>query len=281
MILSDDVKVVVTHKNKEEKYSSVELVAMILGNMKRIAESHLKKKVENVVVSVPAFFNDLQRAAIREAGSKAGLNISSILNEPSAVAIEYSFEKHHGSRPADILVCDLGGGSFDVSLLNIRDSVKVMVDDTCSNSDDDASRILDTLPLTKAKKTLSWLATAAARSSEYNEYVSEIERNRLNDLLANLFRSIIIVVRNIFNDFGIEWEGFDEIIFVGGSSRVPKVRELLHDFFIQTEIKQGGTNSVVFGAAIEAAERMNIELKETMSSKDHQSTGRTQMQMEQ
>lgn len=299
----NEIKVEITERNEVKQFSAVEICAMILGKLKSIAESYLKTTVKNAVITVPAYFNDLQRKAVIKAATMAELNVSRILNEPTAAAIAYGLSNDM-KVAKNILVYDLGGGTFDVSILNVCDNVyevKSTAGDTHLGGEDIDNCVLEKfaidfkqkhkVDISCEKKTLRRLQTECERakkvlsSMKYAtiqidslrngiDFVESISRARFNDMGAELFRSTIAVVEVALKDANLKSEDIDAVVLVGGSTRIPKVRQLLHEFFKGEEISETeyGDKAVVYGAAVQAAiihggastKMKNIEIKDVM-----------------
>lgn len=274
----------VRYKNEDKKFSAEEISAMILTKMKQTAESFLGEPVENAVITVPAYFNDHQRQATKDAGQIAGINVMRIINEPTAACICYGMgEKSKDER--NVLIFDLGGGTFDVSLLTIDDGVfevKATAGDTHLGGEDFDSRLVEHFSkefnkknkkdLTTSDRSLRRLRTACERVkrtlstlSKANieidslfdgiDFNSSITRARFEDLCGDYFRNTIIPVEKVLKDAGISKSQINEIVLVGGSSRIPKIQNILSCFFNNKKLNMSVNpdEAVAYGAAIQAA----------------------------
>jgi molecular chaperone DnaK len=267
-----------------EDYSPSQISAFILQKMKETAESYLGETVTQAVITVPAYFNDAQRQATKDAGKIAGLEVLRIINEPTAAALAYGLEKQDGKT---IVVYDLGGGTFDVSILEIGDGVfevKSTNGDTFLGGEDFDSKIVEFLAadfkkvegidLTKDKLALQRLKEAAekakielssAQTTEVNlpfitadatgpkHLVKAISRSDLEKLVEGLITRTLEPCKKALADAGLKADGIDEVVLVGGMTRMPRVREVVKNFFGQEP--QSGVNPdevVAMGAAIQA-----------------------------
>ncbi|KAH9996434.1 78 KDA glucose-regulated protein-like protein precursor [Xylariaceae sp. FL0662B] len=265
-----------------KKFTPEEISAVILGKMKEVAESYLGKKVTHAVVTVPAYFNDNQRQATKDAGTIAGLNVLRIVNEPTAAAIAYGLDKTGDER--HIIVYDLGGGTFDVSLLSIEDGVFEVLataGDTHLGGEDFDQRIINYLAKAynkknsvditkdlkamsklkreaeKAKRTLSsQMSTRIEIEAFYNgkDFSETLTRAKFEELNIDLFKRTLKPVKQVLDDAKIKKDEVDDIVLVGGSTRIPKVQALLEEFFAGKKASKGinPDEAVAFGAAVQA-----------------------------
>ncbi len=268
--------------DKEEFFTPEQISALILGKMKQIAEDYLGKKVTHAVVTVPAYFNDAQRQATKDAGTIAGLNVLRIVNEPTAAAIAYGLDK--GDEEKQIIVYDLGGGTFDVSLLSIAGGafeVLATAGDTHLGGEDFDYRVTRHLAklfkkkheidisknaraisrlkreVEKAKRTLS---SQMSTRIEIDSFVDGIDfsetltRAKFEELNIDLFKKTLKPVRQVLKDAKVKESEIDDVVLVGGSTRIPKVQELLEDFFKGKKVSKSinPDEAVAYGAAVQA-----------------------------
>jgi heat shock 70kDa protein 1/2/6/8 len=274
----------VKYKHELKTFSPEEISSMVLIKMKEIASSYLGEEVNDAVVTVPAYFNDSQRQATKDAGIIAGLNILRVINEPTAAAIAYGVDKKNAVEQ-NILIYDCGGGTFDVTLLTIDDGIfEVMATagDTHLGGEDFDNRLVHHFlsefkrkykkdPSTnlrsmkrlrtaaeRAKRTLSSSSTASVEIDSFFEgidFFTSITRARFEELCMDLFRSTIDPVDKVLRDSKISKSQVHEVILVGGSTRIPKIQSLLSDFFNNKELNRSinPDEAVAYGAAIQAA----------------------------
>jgi heat shock protein 5 len=271
----------VTIKGEQKQYAPEELSAMVLQKMKEIAETYLGKELKNSVVTVPAYFNDAQRQATKDAGTIAGLNVMRIINEPTAAAIAYGLGKK--GQEQNILVYDLGGGTFDVSILTIDEGVFEVLatnGDTHLGGEDFDQRTMDyfiklvkkkhDVDLTKNARALAKLRREVEKAkralSSVHQVKVEVEglvdgedfsetltRARFEELNNDLFRKTLDPLTQVLKDAGLKKTEVDEIVLVGGSTRIPKVQQLLKDYFNGKEPNRGinPDEAVAYGAAVQ------------------------------
>ena len=274
----------VTYKGEAKKYRPEEISSMVLSKMKEIAESYIGEEVTDAVITVPAYFNDSQRQSTKDAGLIAGLNVLRIINEPTAAAIAYGLDnKEEGEK--NVLIFDLGGGTFDVSLLNIDDGifeVKATAGDTHLGGEDfdnllvqhfiqefkrkhkiditDNKRALRRLRTSceKAKRTLSSgnMANIEIDSlSEGIDFFTTISRAKFESLCMHLFNKCMDPVMKVLKDSGLSKSLINDIVLVGGSTRIPKIQELLCKFFNGKELSKSinPDEAVAYGGSVQAA----------------------------
>jgi heat shock protein 5 len=275
-------RVQIEYKGEKKTYTPEEISAMVLQKMKEIAETFIGKPVKNAVVTVPAYFNDAQRQSTKDAGTIAGLNVVRIINEPTAAAIAYGLNK---AGEKNILVFDLGGGTFDVSLLTIDEGffevvatngdthlggedfdnrmMKFFVDHLKSKKKVDISKDQGALARLRkaseaAKRQLSSQLEARVEVDNLVEgfdFSEKITRAKFEELNADLFKGTLIPVQKVLEDSKLKKSDIDEIVLVGGSTRIPKVQQLIKDFFNGKEPNRGinPDEAVAYGAAVQAA----------------------------
>ncbi|XP_073128283.1 heat shock cognate 70 kDa protein-like [Henckelia pumila] len=282
----DKPMIVLTYKGEEKQFTAEQISSMVLSKMKDIAEAFLCSEVKNVVITVPAYFNDSQRRATRDAGTICGLDVLCIIVEPTAAAIAYGLDKMSSwFTEKNVLIFDLGGGTFDVSLLTMVKSifkVKSTAGDTHLGGEDfddrmvnhfveeikrkhkrdisDNPRALRRLRIAceRAKRILSFMAhTTIGIDSLYDgiDFNSKITRAKFEELNMDLFEECIGHVEKCLNDAKMDKNCIDDVVIVGGSTRIPKVQQLLQDFFNGKELCKSihPDEAVAYGAAVQAA----------------------------
>lgn len=278
--------IVVKYKGEEKQFSAEEISSMVLTKMKETAEAFLGKTVKNAVVTVPAYFNDSQRQATKDAGVIAGLNVIRIINEPTAAAIAYGLDKKVSSfGEKSVLIFDLGGGTFDVSILTIEDGifeVKATAGDTHLGGEDFDNRMVNHFmqefkrkhkkdissnpralrrlrtACERAKRTLSSTAQTTIEIDSLFEgidFYTSITRARFEELNIDLFRKCMEPVEKCMKDAKMDKKSIHDVVLVGGSTRIPKVQQLLQDFFNGKELCKSinPDEAVAYGAAVQAA----------------------------
>ncbi|OQR82241.1 heat shock 70 kDa protein [Achlya hypogyna] len=279
----DKPQITVEFKGESKTFQPEEISSMVLIKMKEVSEAFIGSPVNNAVITVPAYFNDSQRQATKDAGAIAGLNVLRIINEPTAAAIAYGLDKKGGER--NVLIFDLGGGTFDVSLLTIEEGifeVKATAGDTHLGGEDFDNRLVDHFTaefkrkhrkdMTQNQRALRRLRTACERakrtlSSSAQAYIeidslfdgidfnSTITRARFEDMCGDYFRKTMEPVEKVLRDSKLSKSQVHEVVLVGGSTRIPKVQQLLSDFFNGKEPCKSinPDEAVAFGATVQAA----------------------------
>eukprot|EP01041_Mallomonas_annulata_P000283 gene283-509_t len=273
----------VTFKGEVKQFAPEEISSMVLVKMKEIAEAYLGRDVKNAVITVPAYFNDSQRQATKDAGTISGLNIMRIINEPTAAAIAYGLDKKGKERI--VLIFDLGGGTFDVSLLTIEEGifdVKATAGDTHLGGEDFDNRMVEHFiqefkrkyrkDLSENQRALRRLRTACERAKrtlstatqahieidslhDGIDFNTMITRARFEELNIDYFRKCMEPVEKVLSDAKVSKSQVNEIVLVGGSTRIPKVQEMLTNFFNGKELNKSinPDEAVAYGATVQAA----------------------------
>ncbi|MFS7976724.1 putative Heat shock protein 70 family [Helianthus anomalus] len=284
---ADTPKIVVSYRGEEKEFLAEEISSMILGKMKEIADAYLGKDVKNAVITVPAYFNDSQRQATKDAGTIAGLNVLRMINEPTAAAIAYGLDnKLAFVGKINVLIFDLGGGTFDVSLLTIEEGgvfeVKAVSGDTHLGGEDFDNRMVDhcvsefkrkwkkdlsgdqralgrlRFACEKAKRILS-STTQTSIELEYLhdgiDFSMKFTRAKFEELNMGLFSQCIETLDQCLKDANVDKSWVNEIILVGGSTRIPKVQHMLKELFGWKELCKSVNpdEAVAYGAAVLAA----------------------------
>ncbi|XP_078150808.1 heat shock 70 kDa protein 4-like [Carex rostrata] len=285
---NDWPKIKVNYRSEEKLFFTEQIASMVLAKMKKIAEDYLGCTIEKAVITVPAYFNDSQRRSTKEAGAIAGLDVLRIMDEPTAAAIAYGFDtKVHSSNGKNVLIFDLGGGTFDVALLFIghgKFEVKATSGDTHLGGEDFDDRLVDhCTKLFKSKhnkditgdpKALRRLRTACEEAKKklsfalptptmievpclYDgiDFKTRISQGLFEELNIDLFTRCTDLIEECLSDAKIEKTMVDDVVLSGGSTRIPKVRELLQDFFGGKELSKriNPDEAVAYGAAVQAA----------------------------
>jgi L1 cell adhesion molecule like protein len=285
-VISKDTKphIEVTFKGEQKQFAPEEISAMVLVKMRESAEQYLGKNVKKSVVTVPAYFNDAQRQATKDAGTISGMEVIRIINEPTAAAIAYGLNKEDKNEHS-VLIFDLGGGTFDVSILTIDNGVfevKATAGDTHLGGEDFDNRMVEhfctefkqkySKDLHTNTRAIRRLRTACERAKrnlsssakttveidslfEGIDFSSQITRAKFEQLNGDLFRKCMEPVSKVLQDSGLSKGQIDEVVLVGGSTRIPKVQELLKDFFNGKELCKSinPDEAVAYGAAVQAA----------------------------
>eukprot|EP00566_Odontella_aurita_P008458 CAMPEP_0113538534 /NCGR_PEP_ID=MMETSP0015_2-20120614/7417_1 /TAXON_ID=2838 /ORGANISM="Odontella" /LENGTH=655 /DNA_ID=CAMNT_0000438115 /DNA_START=18 /DNA_END=1985 /DNA_ORIENTATION=- /assembly_acc=CAM_ASM_000160 len=273
----------VEYKGETKQFNPEEISSMVLGKMKEVSEAYLGKEVQNAVITVPAYFNDAQRQATKDAGSIAGLNVLRIINEPTSAAIAYGLDKKGAEK--NVLIFDLGGGTFDVSMLTIDEGifeVKATAGDTHLGGEDFDNRLVDYFfqdfrrrhrkDMSKNQRALRRLRTACERAKrtlsnstqahieidslyEGIDYNATITRARFEDICMDYFKKCMDPVEKVLKDSKVSKGSVDEIVLIGGSTRIPKIQSMLSDFFNGKEPCKSinPDEAVAYGAAVQAA----------------------------
>jgi len=273
----------VTHKGELKTFHPEEISAMVLTEMTTIASSYLGEEIKDVVVTVPAYFNDSQRQATKDAAAIAGLNVLRIINEPTAASLAYGLDKNAVNQ--NVLIFDCGGGTFDLSILNIDEGVFEVLStagNTHLGGEDFDNRLVDhfvtefkrkhKLDLRSKAKSLRRLRTACERAKrtlssstsasleldsimDGIDFYTSITRAKFESLCDDLFRSCIQPIDKLLADAKLDKSKINEIVMVGGSTRIPRVQKLLSDYFNGKELNKSVNpdEAVAYGASIQAA----------------------------
>lgn len=280
----DKPMIVVQYKGETKKFLPEQISSMVLEYMKKISEDYLGAKVTKAVITVPAYFNDSQRQATKDAGAIAGLEVLRIINEPTAAAIAYGMDKTDQGEK-NILIFDLGGGTFDVSLLTIESGVfevKATAGDTHLGGEDFDNRLVEFCAAdfmkktgadirndnralrrlrTQCEKAKRILSTSNQTSIEVDslknseDFNLTITKAKFEELNMDYFRKCMEPVEKVLKDSKIPKSAIHEIVLVGGSTRIPKVQELLQEYFNGKKLNKSinPDEAVAYGAAVQAA----------------------------
>lgn len=278
-------KIQVEYKGETKRFAPEEISSMVLIKMRETAEAYLGGTVTDAVITVPAYFNDSQRQATKDAGAIAGLNVLRIINEPTAAALAYGLDKNLKGEK-NILIFDLGGGTFDVSILTIDEGslfeVKSTAGDTHLGGEDFDSRLVNHLAdefkrkyhkdIRSNPRALRRLRTAAERAKrtlsssteasieidalfEGADFYTKVSRARFEELCSDMFRSTLQPVEKALNDAKMEKSTIHDVVMVGGSTRIPKIQKLLQNYFNgkALNLSINPDEAVAYGAAVQAA----------------------------
>lgn len=277
-------RIQVNYKGEEKHFYPEEISAAILSNLKQIAEGYLGEDVTKAVITVPAYFNDSQRQATKDAGAIAGLEVLRIINEPTSAAIAYGLDRVKEAE-RNVLIFDLGGGTFDVSVLTLDDGVfevKATAGDTHLGGEDFDQILMDhcvrefkrkhkqdptsnarsmrrlKTAVEQAKRTLSSSTSASIEIDSFFEgldFQTTLTRAKFENLCSSLFQSVLKPVQQVLQDSKLSKGDIQDVVLVGGSTRIPKVQSLLQDFFNGKELNKSinPDESVAYGAAVQAS----------------------------
>ncbi|KAL1396967.1 hypothetical protein pipiens_010117 [Culex pipiens pipiens] len=278
-------KIQVEFQGETKRFAPEEVSSMVLTKMREVAEVYLGGKVTDGVITVPAYFNDSQRQATKDAGAIAGLNVLRIINEPTAAALAYGLDKNLKGEK-NVLIFDLGGGTFDVSILTIDEGslfeVKSTAGDTHLGGEDFDNRLVNHFAeefkrkhkkdmsgnvralrrlrtaCERAKRTLSSSTEASLEIDALHEgvdFYSKITRARFEELCMDLFRSTLAPVERALGDAKLDKASIHDVVLVGGSIRIPKIQKMLQDFFCgkALNLSINPDEAVAYGAAVQAA----------------------------
>ena len=287
---SDRPQIVVKFKGEEKKFFAEEISAMVLQKLKQTATDYLGKEVKDAIVTVPAYFNDSQRQATKDAGTISGLNVLRIINEPTAAAIAYGLDKKYKNE-RNVLIFDLGGGTFDVSLLSLEEGlfeVKATNGHTHLGGEDFDNRLVEycagefrrktSIDLKSNAKALRRVRAACEKAKRALSAATQatvdidalmdgqdlnvtITRSKFEDLCIDLFKKCIPPLENVLKDSKLSKSEIHEVVLVGGSTRIPKIVSMVQEFFNGKEPNKSinPDEAVAYGAAVQAAVITNVK----------------------
>ena len=288
---SDRPQVQITYQKQEKKFFAEEISAMVLQKLKQTATDFIGKEVKDAIVTVPAYFNDSQRQATKDAGTISGLNVLRIINEPTAAAIAYGLDKQTGKKEENVLIFDLGGGTFDVSLLALEDGlfeVKATNGNTHLGGEDFDNRLVEycagefrrktSIDIKKNAKALRRVRAACEKAKRALSAATQatvdidalmdgedlnvvITRSKFEDLCMDLFKKCMPPLECVLKDAKMSKSQIDEVVLVGGSTRIPKIQSMVQEFFNGKEPNKGinPDEAVAYGAAVQAAIMTNVK----------------------
>ncbi len=287
---SDRPQIVVKFKGEEKKFFAEEISAMVLQKLKQTASDYLGKEVKDAIVTVPAYFNDSQRQATKDAGTISGLNVLRIINEPTAAAIAYGLDKNY-DKEKNVLIFDLGGGTFDVSLLSLEEGlfeVKATNGHTHLGGEDFDNRLVEycagefrrkySIDLKENAKALRRVRAACEKAKRALSAATQatvdidalmdgqdlnvtITRSKFEDLCMDLFKKCLPPLENVLKDAKMSKSEVNEVVLVGGSTRIPKIVAMVQEFFNGKEPNKSinPDEAVAYGAAVQAAVVTNVK----------------------
>ena len=287
---SDRPQIVVKFKGEEKKFFAEEISAMVLQKLKQTASDYLGKEVKDAIVTVPAYFNDSQRQATKDAGTISGLNVLRIINEPTAAAIAYGLDKNY-DKEKNVLIFDLGGGTFDVSLLSLEEGlfeVKATNGHTHLGGEDFDNRLVEycagefrrkySIDLKENAKALRRVRAACEKAKRALSAATQatvdidalmdgqdlnvtITRSKFEDLCIDLFKKCLPPLENVLKDAKMSKSEVNEVVLVGGSTRIPKIVAMVQEFFNGKEPNKSinPDEAVAYGAAVQAAVVTNVK----------------------